>query len=110
MSGAIIMGESSLYTFQEFMMVILGGSLALSGVWVIIKKPAYSNSKKSQKSKTKKDQINKSANSAVSQHGRNSSNPYDTSSLIQSSRSSTLSRLGESNTCSCEKVNIDIEK
>ena len=33
------MQESKLYTAFEFSMVVLGGCIALSGVWVIIKKP-----------------------------------------------------------------------
>ena len=37
--GAVIMQESKLYTPLEFSLVVLGGCVALSGVWVIIKKP-----------------------------------------------------------------------
>lgn len=33
------MQEAKLYTTFEFIMVVLGGCIALSGVWVIIKKP-----------------------------------------------------------------------
>jgi len=42
LSGAIIMNERRLYTFSEFLMVVLGGSVALTGVWVIVKKPTHS--------------------------------------------------------------------
>ena len=38
-AGAIIMQESRLYSLYEFLMIILGGFVAILGVWIIMKKP-----------------------------------------------------------------------
>lgn len=38
-AGAIVMQEARLYTFQEFLLIILCGLVSISGVQLIIKKP-----------------------------------------------------------------------
>lgn len=86
MCGAIIMQESKLYTVEEFLMVVLGGCIALSGVWVIIKKPIYSNDgQKLVKEKQEKDPV------------------------AEDLMSSSFSMIDYSR-CSCEVVNINLEK
>lgn len=86
MCGAIIMQESKLYTVEEFLMVVMGGCIALSGVWVIIKKPIYSNDgQKLVKEKQEKDPV------------------------AEDLMSSSFSMIDYSR-CSCEVVNINLEK
>lgn len=85
------MGESKLYKFHEFLMIVLGGLLALSGVWVIIKKPTYTTG-----SQTVKD------DKSLSDGGITGINSGSVAPL-------SLDDL-QTITCACEEDNIDIEK
>jgi len=38
-AGAIILQEARLYSFFEFLMIIIGGFVSIVGVWIIMKKP-----------------------------------------------------------------------